>query len=50
MRIILVKLYYSFDLELLNPAVDWHGQSRMHTLWKKPVLQAKVQSIIVSDS
>lgn len=43
LRITLAKLFYSFDLTLLDEDVDWHRDSRMHTLWNKPHL--KVQAI-----
>ncbi|UNI15681.1 hypothetical protein JDV02_002192 [Purpureocillium takamizusanense] len=38
MRMTLVKLLYAFDFELVNPKLDWHGESRMHSLWEKPPL------------
>ena len=42
LRIVLAKLYWKFDLELLDRSVDWQGSSRMYTLWKKPQLRVKV--------
>ncbi|KAI8626355.1 benzoate 4-monooxygenase cytochrome P450 [Xylariaceae sp. FL1651] len=43
MRTTLVKLLWVYDLELAQP-VDWHGQSRMHTLWRKPDLMVRVKN------
>jgi len=42
MRSILVKLYFRFDLELVNQDLDWHRDSEMHTLWKKPELKVRL--------
>ena len=42
MRITLAKLLYMFDLELANPDLDWHGESRMHSLWENPPLWVRV--------
>ena len=33
---ILCKLHFTYDLEILNPELDWHKDSAMHTLWQKP--------------
>ena len=42
LRIILAKLHWTYDLELLDLGLDWHRDSRMQTLWKKPELRIKV--------
>ncbi|KAF2763809.1 cytochrome P450 monooxygenase-like protein [Teratosphaeria nubilosa] len=39
LRIILAKLHWTYDLSLVNQDLDWHRDSRMHTLWKKPELR-----------
>lgn len=39
---ILAKLHFSYDLEFLNTDMDWHRDSRMQTLWKKPELKVRV--------
>ena len=44
MRTTLVKLYYSFDLELVNEDLDWQRDSRMHTLWRKPPLTVRLKT------
>lgn len=41
-RTILAKLHFSYDLELVDKEVDWHRDSRMHTLWNKPKMRVKV--------
>ena len=50
LRIILAKFYFKYDLNLVPPDVDWQGQSKMHTLWKKPVLQVKLRNRVANES
>lgn len=38
----LAKIHYKYDLELVDPKLDWHAQSQMHTLWQKPVMKVIV--------
>ena len=42
LRTTLAKLLYTYDLELLDSELDWHKQSKMHTLWLKPPLRVRV--------
>jgi hypothetical protein len=42
MRTTLAKLFFKYDLQLLDTKIDWFQDSRMHTLWKKPSLRVKV--------
>ncbi|KAJ4289876.1 hypothetical protein N0V90_011209 [Kalmusia sp. IMI 367209] len=42
MRTTLAKLHFKFDLELVDTTLDWHGKSRMHTLWQKPALPMRI--------
>lgn len=42
MRTILAKVHYTFDLELVDPSLDWHRDSRMRTLWQKPALPMRI--------
>lgn len=42
MRTFLAKMHFQYDLELLEPDLDWHKQSEMHTLWQKPKLMVRV--------
>ncbi|KAH6674968.1 benzoate 4-monooxygenase cytochrome P450 [Halenospora varia] len=41
MCLILAKMHFSYDLELLDTSLDWEGQSRLHVMWWKPNLQVK---------
>ncbi|KAI9739468.1 MAG: Cytochrome P450 monooxygenase orf9 [Claussenomyces sp. TS43310] len=38
MALILAKMHWRYDLELINKDVDWEGQSRLHVMWSKPEL------------
>ena len=42
LRTTLAKLLYTYDLELLDSQLDWHKDSKMHTLWQKPSLRIKL--------
>ncbi len=44
LRTVLSKLYFSYDLELLDKELDWQRDSKMHTLWQKPALQIRVKA------
>lgn len=44
MRTVLAKLLWTYDLELVSVDMDWHRDSRMLTLWKKPPLWVKVKT------
>lgn len=43
LRTILTKLYFKYDLQLVDDGLNWHDASEMHTLWKKPQLMVKVK-------
>ncbi|XXH01255.1 hypothetical protein Hte_007609 [Hypoxylon texense] len=45
MRQILAKLLWNFDLEIADPDLDWHRDSRMYTLWSKPHLHVKAKLV-----
>lgn len=36
--LILAKMHYEFDLELMDKNPDWETQSRIHMMWWKPKL------------
>ncbi|KXH53928.1 benzoate 4-monooxygenase cytochrome P450 [Colletotrichum salicis] len=40
---VMAKLIYKYGLELADESLDWHRDSRMHTLWEKPRLMAKLK-------
>lgn len=44
MKTIIAKIIYSYDMELVNRDMDWHRDSRMHTLWSKPELIVRVEA------
>lgn len=41
---ILAKLFYTFDLELLDSGLDWEKESRMHVMWWKPSLPVRFRA------
>ena len=43
LRTFLAKMHYKYDLELVDDSLDWHAQSKMHTLWEKPVMKVVVK-------
>lgn len=43
MRITLAKLHFLFDLETVEPELDWQKESRMKLLWVKPALLVRIQ-------
>ncbi|KAK2753895.1 hypothetical protein FQN54_007254 [Arachnomyces sp. PD_36] len=38
MNLILAKLHWTYDMELVNKDLDWEGSSHMHVMWWKPKL------------
>ncbi|KAJ2997219.1 hypothetical protein NUW58_g719 [Xylaria curta] len=44
LRTIAVKLLWVYDLELVNTTMDWHRESQMHTLWRKPDLFVRARN------
>ncbi|EKG12711.1 Cytochrome P450 [Macrophomina phaseolina MS6] len=42
LRTFLAKMHFEYDFELLDPELDWHKESEMHTLWQKPKLMVRV--------
>ncbi|EUC39618.1 hypothetical protein COCMIDRAFT_10305 [Bipolaris oryzae ATCC 44560] len=43
LQTIMAKIIYRFDMELVDDTVDWHRDSRMHTLWEKPSLMVRLK-------
>ncbi|KAH6658724.1 putative cytochrome P450 [Truncatella angustata] len=41
MRTTLAKLVWMYDFEFVDQAVDWHRDTQMHTLWRKPELRIR---------
>jgi cytochrome P450 len=44
LRTILCKIIWMYDLEMVNESLEWHKESQMHTLWRKPELLVKVSN------
>ena len=40
-NLILAKLFWRYDMELVDPSLDWEGQSEVHVMWKKPELRVR---------
>lgn len=43
MNMIICKILWSFDLELVNKDLDLHRDTRMNSLWESPPLWVKVR-------
>jgi hypothetical protein len=43
LQTIMAKIIYRYDMEPVDDTVDWHRDSRMHTLWEKPSLMVKLK-------
>ena len=44
MSLILAKLLYTYDLQLLEPDLDYEGKSQVHVQWWKPELRVRFLS------
>lgn len=43
MRTTLAKLIWTYDCVLVDSTLDWHRDSKMNTLWKKPALMIRTE-------
>ncbi|KAF2235990.1 putative cytochrome P450 [Viridothelium virens] len=43
LRTTLAKLHWTCNFELISRNLDWHRDSRMHTLWQKPELRVRIK-------
>lgn len=41
MNLILAKIFWRYDLELMDKDLDWEGESQMHIMWWKPELKVR---------
>ncbi|PKY00096.1 cytochrome P450 [Aspergillus campestris IBT 28561] len=41
LNLILAKMIWKYNLELVNKDLDWEGQSHMHVMWWKPKLMVR---------
>jgi hypothetical protein len=45
MRLILAKILFHFDLELVQPGQDWMSGQRVFALWEKPALEVRLTPV-----
>lgn len=45
MSLILAKMYFLYDLHLVDSALDWEGQSHIHVQWWKPALRVRIERV-----
>jgi cytochrome P450 len=45
MRLILTKVLYNFDLELLPQSANWIDDQKVYILWEKLPLMVKVKAV-----
>jgi hypothetical protein len=45
MRLILARLIFNFDLELVEKETDWMKDMKAYTIWKKPQLMVKLTPV-----
>ncbi|KAI0454861.1 cytochrome P450 [Xylaria acuta] len=48
LRLIMSKIVWKYDLELLDTSINWHRDSEMQTLWQKPKMRVKVRDRIMN--
>jgi hypothetical protein len=41
LNLILSKLCWKYDMELVDQSLDWEGQSKVHVMWDKPALTVR---------
>lgn len=42
LRVVLAKIHFKYDIELLDPSLDWYKEVEMNVLWRKPALNVKI--------
>ena len=45
MRLILAKVLFNFDMELVNKERDWMGEQKVFALWEKPALEVRLRPV-----
>ena len=45
MRLIMAKVLFNFDLELVDKNIDWLGVQKVFTLWEKGSLMVKLHPV-----
>ncbi|KAJ4375373.1 hypothetical protein N0V83_002459 [Neocucurbitaria cava] len=46
MRLIMAKLLFNFDLELVHPDHEWTKEQKVFTLWEKPSLMVRLKPVV----
>lgn len=46
LRILMAKLVYHFDFEIVDKNLNWLGQQECYTLWQKPDLFVKAIPVV----
>ncbi|KAI9046668.1 hypothetical protein LZ554_009409 [Drepanopeziza brunnea f. sp. 'monogermtubi'] len=41
LNLILAKMGWKYDLELMDPELDWEGESKVYVMWDKPALPVR---------
>ncbi|KAL0938283.1 benzoate 4-monooxygenase cytochrome p450 [Colletotrichum truncatum] len=47
-NLILAKMHFAYDLELIDKDLDWLNQSHMHVMWWKPAVNIRFHSVMTS--
>jgi hypothetical protein len=45
MRLILAKMLFNFDLELVDKESDWMSEQKCFTLWEKGALMVRLRGV-----
>jgi hypothetical protein len=45
MRLVIAKVLFNFDLELVDKTQDWMKGQKVFTLWEKPSLMVKLTPV-----
>jgi hypothetical protein len=45
MRLVVAKVLFSFDLELVDKTQDWFSGQKVFSVWEKPSLMVKVTPV-----
>ena len=45
MNLILAKLCWKYDMELIDEELDWLGSSSVHVMWRKPDLRVRFREV-----
>lgn len=41
LNLILSKMCWKYDMELMDGSLDWEGESTCHVMWNKPTLPVR---------